>query len=65
MNSNVKSSIVQIERDSLRKLVEEVKETLATNADTGTSGTKQKSFGLVDLWNLRRSMRSATSLRKI
>ncbi len=64
MNSNVIPSIVKIEKESLRKLVEEVKETLADNIITGTLGTKQKSFGIVDLWNRRKSMRTATSMRK-
>ncbi|WP_018614035.1 hypothetical protein [Segetibacter koreensis] len=64
MNSNVMPSIVQIEKENLKKLVEEVKETLATDIDTNTIVSKQKSFGLVDLWNRQRSMRTATFLRK-
>ncbi len=64
MNSNVMPSIVKIEKENLRKLVEEVKETLATNINMGTPVSKQKSFGIVDLWNRRRSMRTATFLRK-
>ena len=64
MNSNVMSSTVKIEKDSLRKLVEEVKETLATTIDTATIDTKQKSFGIVDLWNLRKNIRSASSMRR-
>jgi len=61
MNSNVKTSIVKIEKENLRKLVEEVKETLATDIITGT---KQKSFGIVDLWNRQKSIRTADSMRK-
>ncbi len=64
MNSNVMPSIVKIEKDSLRKLVEEVKETLATNIGMTTMSTKQKSFGIADLWNLRKSMRTATLMRR-
>lgn len=64
MNSNVMPSIVKIEKENLRKLVEEVKETLATNINTGNSVTKQRTFGLVDLWNRQKGMRTATSLRK-
>lgn len=64
MNSNVMPSIVQIEKESLRKLVEEVKETLATNIDTNSTVCKQRSFGLIDLWNRHKNMRTATSLRK-
>lgn len=64
MNSNVMPSIVQIEKESLRKLVEEVKETLATDINIDAVNSKQRTFGVVDLWNRRRNMRTATSLRK-
>lgn len=64
MNSNVMPSIVKIEKESLIKLVEEVKETLATGINTGNRVPKQKSFGIVDLWNRQKSMRTASWLRK-
>lgn len=64
MNSNVKSSIVQIEKENLRKLVEEVRETLATDLTNGAPISRVKSFGLVDLWNHQKNMRTATSQRK-
>lgn len=64
MNSNLSTSIVQIEKENLQKLVEEVKETLATDLNHNTLGFKQRSFGLVDLWNRQRSTRTATLLRK-
>lgn len=63
MNSNVMSSVVKIEKESLRKLVEEVKETLATDINTNTSA-KNKSYGIADLWNQRRNARTASSLRR-
>jgi hypothetical protein len=64
MNSNVRNAIVQIENENLKNLVKEVKETLATNLNTDTSASGQKSFGIVDLWNRQRNMRTATLLRK-
>ena len=64
MNSNVIPSIVKIEKDKLRKLVEEVKETLATDIKTDTAGTNQKSFSIVDLWNRHKSLRTASSMRR-
>lgn len=64
MNSNVMPSIVQIEEENLRNLMAEVKETVATNINHEVRITKQKKFGIVDLWNCRNSMRTATSLRK-
>jgi uncharacterized Fe-S radical SAM superfamily protein PflX len=64
MNSNVMPSIVKIERESLEKLVEEVKETLATNLNTVSLDPKQKSFGIVELWNRQKSLRTAASMRR-
>ncbi len=64
MNSNVMPSIVKIERESLEKLVEEVKETLATNLNRVSLHSKQKSFGIVELWNRQKSLRTATSMRR-
>ncbi|MEO6330880.1 MAG: hypothetical protein ABIO55_18235 [Ginsengibacter sp.] len=64
MNSNVMPSIVQIEKENLRNLVTEVKETVATNINHQPKIVKQKKFGIVDLWNCRNTMRTATSLRR-
>jgi hypothetical protein len=64
MNSNVMPSIVQIDKKNLQELVSEVKETLATGIDLKKSPGKQKNFSIVDLWNCRNSMRTATSLRR-
>ena len=63
-NSNVMPSIVQIDRENLRQLVTEVKETLATNLNIDRQVEKQKSFGVVDLWNLHKKRRTAASQRK-
>ncbi len=63
MNSNVMPAIVQIDRENLRQLVTEVKETLATDYRP-ENVLKHKSFGLTDLWKCRKSMRTATSLRR-
>ena len=64
MNSNVMPSIVQIEEGKLRNLVSEVKETVATDINLQSPGTKQKKFGIVDLWRIQNKMRTATSLRR-
>ncbi len=64
MNSNVMPSIVQIDRENLRQLVTEVKETLATGYEPTAMGAKQRSFGIVDLWKCHRNRRTATSLRR-
>ncbi len=64
MKSNVMPSVVQIEKGNLRKLVEEVKETLATNINMEPAVSRQRSFGLTDLWNRHKNVRTAASLRK-
>lgn len=50
MNSNVNNSIIDMEQDELRKLVTEVKETIAEN---------DKQFSAADLWNIQKNMRTA------
>lgn len=64
MNSNVLPSIINIEEDNLKQLVEEVKETLATDIGIDGSNTKHKKFSIVDLWNCQKSSRSAFSIRR-
>ena len=64
MNSNVMPSIVQIEKENLEKLVTQVKETLATNINLQPTKIKNKSFGIVDMWNCQRNARTAVSMRK-
>ena len=62
MTSNAMPSIVQIEEESLKQLVIEVKETIATNINP--SEVKDKKFGVADMWNSQRNMRTAISRRR-
>ncbi|MBV9987282.1 MAG: hypothetical protein JO301_06360 [Chitinophagaceae bacterium] len=55
MKNNVMPSIVQIEANTLQQLVQEVKETVATDVKT----SKQPVFGAVDLWNVNRKKKTA------
>ena len=64
MTSNVMPSIVQIEEESLKHLVTEVKETLATNIKLQPATLKNKRFGIVDMWNCQRNIRTAASMRR-
>lgn len=64
MTSNVMPSIVQIEEESLKQLVTEVKETLATDINLQPASEENKKFGIVDMWNCQRRMRTATSMRR-
>lgn len=59
MKSDVMQSIVQIEAEILNGLVTEVKETLAKDIKKITK--PERSFGIVDLWNIRRNARTAGS----
>ena len=62
MKNDVMPSIVQMETKALRHLVKEVKETVATSLVLPTAKQTNSSFGIVDLWNLRRNMKTARRL---
>ena len=59
MKSDVMPSIVQ---KSILSGIVEVKETLATNL---SREKKNRSFGAVDIWNIRRRAKSATSMVRL
>lgn len=60
MKSNVMPSIVQIEANELKQLTKEVKETVATGiVQVKTVKANAPSFGVVDMWNLRRGAKIA------
>ncbi len=63
MNSNVLPAVVQIDRKNLKNLVTEVKETLATDLPGQLPTLKNKKFGIVDLWNCQKTLRTAASRR--
>ena len=60
MKSDVIPSIVKMEYGVLQDLLKEVKETLAT--DIKLREPKKKTFGIVDLWNIRRNNKTANRL---
>ena len=59
MKHDVMPSIVQVDPEVLRTLMAEVKETVANYFEN--SGTKQKGFGNIDMWNIRRNAKSASA----
>ncbi len=63
MNSNVLPAVIQIDRKNLKNLVTEVKETLTTDLTGQLPTLKHKKFGIVDLWNCQKTMRTAASRR--
>jgi len=58
-----RDSRVQIEAPILKKLVTEVRETVATDIEFRKKSAK-KVFGVNDLWNIRRKVRYAARSRK-
>jgi hypothetical protein len=60
MKSDVMPSIVQMGTEELQQLTAEVKETVATGIQLPKA--KKKSFGIVDMWNIRRNARSTSDL---
>ena len=62
MNSDVMPSVVQMDADVLKNLLTEVKETVATVIQLPEE--KKNSFGVVDMWKIRRNARSASSLMR-
>ena len=62
MKSDAVQSIVQMEPTILKQLVTEVKETVATGIDD--SQTNKNSFGIVNMWNVRKTRRNAGRARR-
>jgi hypothetical protein len=62
MKSDAVQSIVQMEPTILKQLVTEVKETVATGMDE--SQTNNRSFGPVNMWNVRKIRRNAGRARR-
>ena len=63
MKSDVMPSIVRMEAEVLRQLVTEIRETVAMDYNMAKV-TKTPSFGVVDLWNIQRKMKSARRLSR-
>jgi len=61
MKLDVKPSFVKMEKETLDQLVTEVKETIAA-VDLHKKG--KRSFGLIDIWNIRRNGKSASGMMR-
>jgi hypothetical protein len=61
MKGNLNLSAIQMEDETFMQLVAEVKETVAI---VDLPQPQKRSFGLVDLWNIRRNAKSASSRLK-
>jgi hypothetical protein len=64
MNSNVMPSILKMGKEELEQLLStaDVKETIATELNMAKN--QNRSFGIIDLWNIQRNMKSASKLSK-
>ena len=64
MKNEVMPSIVQMEAEELHQLTAEVKETIAVNIKLSKEKLISRPFGIVDLWNIRRNAKSASSMMR-
>ena len=62
MKFDERSSVIQMKGETFRQLVTEVKETIAV---VDFSQPTRRSFGPVDMWNIRRNARSASGLLRL
>jgi hypothetical protein len=65
MKNDVMPSIVQMEAEELQNLVKEVKETVATQIQyPKIKQNSKKTFGSLDMWNIRRSFKSTSDIMR-
>ncbi len=62
MKNDTKGIVIPLNKEQMKELTKETKETLATNLVGKV--TNQRSFGSVDLWNSRKNQRTMVSMRK-
>lgn len=64
MKNDVMPSIVQMGTDELQELTAEVKETVASNLKLVKRTPLSRSFGIADMWNIRRNAKSASAMMR-
>ena len=62
MKSDVMGIGAPINKKDLKELLKETKETIAVDAKT--DGINDRSFGVVDLWNVQRKQRTTASMMR-
>lgn len=62
MKQETMGVVIPINKEQMKELTRETKETLATNVIGKSAGNR--AFGSVDLWNSRKNQRSTTSMRR-
>jgi len=61
MKLDVKPSFVKMEKETLAQLVTEVKETISV---VDLNRKSKRSFGVTDIWNIRRNGKSASGMMR-
>ncbi len=64
MRNDTKTAVVQMEANVLAELLTEVKETIASDINMNVLVAKKNRYGIVDLWNMRRNIRTANNRRR-
>lgn len=59
MKCDVMPALIQLEKEELQQLCCEVKETIANDIVFPEITVKDNSFGIADLWNIQRKMKTA------
>lgn len=62
MKSDVMGIGAPINKKDLKELLKETKETIAVDAKT--DGNNNRSFGVVDLWNVQKRQRTTASMMR-
>ena len=62
MKSDVMGIGAPINNEELKELLKETKETIAVDAKT--DGNNNRSFGVVDLWNVQKKQRTTASMMR-
>ena len=62
MKSDVMGIGAPINKKDMKELLKETKETIAVDAKT--DGIVNRSFGVVDLWNVQKKQRTTTSMMR-
>ena len=62
MKSDVMGIVMPINKEELKELLKETKETLAVDAKTDDENNR--SFGVVDLWNVQKKQRTTASMMR-
>ncbi len=62
MKQETMGDVIPMNKEQMKELTRETKETLAKNVIT--TSASNRAFGSVDLWNSRKNQRTTTSMRR-